>query len=538
MKVFFLGLDGLTLDVIGPYIGAGLLPNFKKVIDGGSSGILRSTIPPLTGPGWISLATGKNPGKHGIYEFRRRKGYETSIVTKSTSPYAEPVWKIVSRNGRKSAVINVPFTYPPDEIDGIMVSGLMTPGVDKEFVFPQEVKGELFGLVPDYRIDIDEELYLYSKDRSELVKEVYKLTTDGRKVMDHFMESRQWSLFFMVFTCPDRLQHFLWEEVVSMEPECVKCFQLLDEILGDVLKKMDDDTVLFIGSDHGFMRASKGFYINNFFKHLGLLNVRGNLKIKNDLAGRNISTYSIRSIIKKAGLLNFKKYLPSAFLDYIRKYLPSHGIKEGDFDYNKTKVFSSFVFGIVTVNLKGREPGGIVDEEDYDEIREMVKRELLAVKDPETDKNIVKDVFKGSEIYSSEYIDDRPDLVVVMNEGYSIIESLGGGILGENKIGSRYRTGDHERDGLFAVYGRNIKNRKVDAEIYDLTPTMLYLMGLAIPEDVDGRVLTEIISDEFIGKNEIRMEKTGEGGHSEESVLSEEETKKMERQLKHLGYFG
>ena len=536
MKVFLLGLDGMTLKITEPYIKTGLLPNFKKVIEGGAYGVLRSTIPPITGPAWTSLATGKNPGKHGIYEFRRRNGYKTKLITKNTSLSAEPLWNILSRNGKKVIVVNVPFTYPPDEVNGIMISGLMTPNLSSEFVYPKVMKKELFELIPDYLFDINEQIYFRTNDTELLVEEAHKILNNRRKLMNYLIKNKPWEMFFIAFTCTDRLQHFLWNQIISMSPKCIRFYELLDDIVGDVLEMLDDNTTLLIASDHGFMSATKSFYINNFFKKSGLLEPRGSSKVKDVFAKLNISTTTIHKALKYTGLMYFKDHLPSFIINYIRTILPAGGIKENEIDWTKTKVISLLGYGLVTINLKGREPLGVVEEKEYPELCRKVRMELLKLKDPQTGRNIVKFVFLGSDVYSKKLSSERPDLIVLVNDGYSIHESLGGEIVGENRVGHRMRTGDHDEYGLFAAYGKNINNINIDADIYDIMPTILYIMGLPIPEDVDGHVLTEIINNDFVEKNQIKFERTRKRAVSENKVLDKEEQKAVEQHLKNLGY--
>lgn len=531
MKVFLLGLDGMTLKVVEPYIRANLLPNFKKVFDGGSYGILRSTIPPITGPAWTSLTTGKNPGKHGIYEFRRRKGYKTNIVTKNTSPYAEPIWKILSRNGKNVAVINVPYTYPPDEVNGVMISGMMTPSTYADFTYPKEVKRELFKLVPGYRLEVNIRDFVRSEKKAALSKEVFNVIKDRRKVMNHFLQRNSWDLFFFTFMAPDRLQHYMWDEVASMNPGCVRCFRLLDDILGDILERMDNDTVLLIVSDHGFKPIKKAFYINSFLKKLGLLHVRGNQRMKS--LGPIVVTYKI---LVRLGMLNIKKYLPTSLISFIRNFLLTTSLGN-KIDWDKTKVFSMLQYGIVNINLKGREPKGIVEKEDYDQLCEILREELLRLEDRETGKKVVKAVYKGIQIYSPENSNDRPDLVVVTNEGYFTVEKeFGEEVLGDNKYELADHSGDHDLDGFFAAYGSIINNKRVEVDICDIMPTILYLTGTAIPDDVDGRILTHVIHDDFVDKNEIKFEKTSMPTHSKESLLKQQERKELEQRLKNLGY--
>lgn len=537
MKVILLGLDGMTLEVLKPYVEADLLPNFKKVIEKGSYGILRSTIPSVTGPGWTSMTTGKNPGKHGIYEFRKRIGYKTELITKNTSQYAEALWSILSRNDKKVVVGNVPVTYPPDEVNGIMISGLMTPSIETDFVYPKQIKKELFKLVPDYQLDIKQEFLFTDSVRKKLSKEAIKITGQKRKLMNYLLDKKSWDFFFFAFVGPDRIQHFMWDEILSMEPECVKFYKLLDDILGDILNKLDDDTVLLIASDHGFSKINKFFAINTFFNEAGLLHVKANKKLKVHEKTGALQRLE-GNVLNAVKSLNLKKYLPAPLVDYLKKFLPKPELTEDQINWDNTKAFSLLEYGIVSLNLQGREPKGVVTEGEYDRICELVEKELLSVKDPQTDKNIVKAVLRCDKLYSPEHSDNRPDLVVVMEDGYLIYIGLGRSVISENVFRRSRIAADHHRNGLYIAYGNIFNNKKIDAEIYDIMPTILYLMGVGIPEDVDGEPLSEIIKQDFVENNKIKFEKPRKLTPTEKSALNEQEAKEVEKHLKNLGYLG
>lgn len=529
MKVFLLGLDGFTLKIVEPYVKAELLPNFKKIINNGSYGVLHSTIPSTTPPGWTSLATGKNPGKHGIYEFRRKKGYDTELITKNTSPHAESLWNILSRQGKEVIVVNVPFAYPPDEVNGVMISGLMTPNVEADFIYPKQLKKDVFKLIPDYQLDIDEHEYMFSNDINNLLQSICKMTEDEKKLMCHFLDNTSWDLFYIIFIGPDRLQHIFWDDIVSMKPACVAYYQLLDNILGDIIKRLEDDTILFVVTDHGFMQTRKGFYINNYFQELGLLQFRESQSVRNRLA-------QFDRYIRGIGIPSIKKVLPSCLINYLKKFRSDFvGIGHRDINWKKTKVFS-LLGNLIYINLKGREPQGIVEKDEYELLCKQVKSQLLQVKDPETDEPVIKDVKLGRELYATDYGNDVPDLVVINNEGYSTRNEAGQDVLAENRVGNRHLTGEHDMYGLYMAYGNMINHKIMDAHIYDIMPTILYLMGSSIPEDVDGRVLTELINNDFLKRNKIKYTKTSKQKYPKETTLNKEEKEGIEKRLKALGY--
>ena len=528
----------MTFRVLGPYLDAGLIPNFKKVIEGGASGVLRSTIPPVTPPGWISLSTGKNIGKHGVYEFSKRTGYKTELVTKNTSPSAVPIWEILGRQGKKVVVINVPMTYPPDAVNGVIISGMMTPNTGTDFTYPKDVKEEVMRLAPGYRIDLDEKTVLLSSDPGRLINEVHSITEDVRKLMLAFLK-REWDFFFVVFTGPDRLQHFLWDEIVSMQPACVNYYRLLDGILGDLLATLDGDTVLFVASDHGFMEAKKGFHINNFFMEEGLLHVRNTLKIKNTMSRIHLTSHSIQRLLNNIGLLRLRDSLPPWFRKLIKRFFTSLGAPVDDIDWSRTKAFSLLKYGIVSLNLKGREPDGIVEPNEYDDYCEIIRKRLMSFKDPLTGKGAIKSVHKCDELFPSwkSYDIYRPDMLVEAEEGYSINVEFSDNVVSRHTLVNRSVTADHHADGVFIAYGGPIRTKSMQADICDIMPTILYLAGVPVPEDVDGRVLTDIIDGGYLERNKVVFDRaSGTGAEKEKQRLNDDEKEELKKRLKSLGY--
>lgn len=149
MRTVIFGVDGLTFRILHPLIASGKLPHFEKLAREGCEAILESKYPPLTPPAWMSLSTGLRPSGHGVYDFwtyddmqdywSERKAH---IVTHRKSGKA--IWNILSEYGKKVLILNVPTTYPPETVDGIMVSGYTTPGPNVDFTYPTDFKTELF----------------------------------------------------------------------------------------------------------------------------------------------------------------------------------------------------------------------------------------------------------------------------------------------------------------------------------------------------------------------------------------------------------
>src|SRR5258708_11462961 len=164
--VFVIGLDGATFDLIHPFIAQGFLPNLQSLISKGSYGELSSTIPPVTASAWTSFMTGKNPGKHGLFDFmqRRKNSYDLAPVS-AFDRDGKAVWEIASELGKKCIVIGVPVTYPPTPLNGLMVTGMLTPRGAADYTYPPELKNEIAGAIGEYIVYSDE---VYSKGRGEI----------------------------------------------------------------------------------------------------------------------------------------------------------------------------------------------------------------------------------------------------------------------------------------------------------------------------------------------------------------------------------
>src|SRR5689334_19557946 len=148
-----IGIDGGSFRVLRPWIAEGHLPNFARLAAEGAVGTLTSTIPPLTPPAFVSSMTGKNPGKHNIYDFVRipRDGYRRAVIN-ATHIKGNKLWNVLNHYGRTAGIVHFPATYPPEKIDGFMVGGILTPkGVDSH-TYPKELADELRREIPGYRI--------------------------------------------------------------------------------------------------------------------------------------------------------------------------------------------------------------------------------------------------------------------------------------------------------------------------------------------------------------------------------------------------
>jgi len=550
-QVIVVGLDGASFDVIGPWLKTGKLPNLQKLIAEGVSGKLRSTIHPLSGPAWASFMTGKNPGKHGIFDWTRHidGNYEASLVN-STSLCGKTLWEIVNEAGFTTGVVNVPLTYPPYAVDGYLVSGLLTPSSKSDFVFPPHMADELHRATDGYVIH-GQEWYVEGKEETCIEDTLTALEKRGRAVV-HLLRTHPCDLNAFVFMETDSIQHRFWKymdpDFPGYKPEyarhadaVLRVFRKADTILGEILAHLPKDAAVIVMSDHGAGPLYKLVFINRWLMHLGLLRLKNSrvTRFKCWLVENKVLLRGY-NILNKIGLSNLYLRIPRSR----RNQVVSSFLTTDDIDWSCTKAYATGDFGQIRINLHGREPEGIVSPgKEYEELVTFITRNLYDLKDPETGERVVDKVYRKDEIYSGECLELAPDLLFVAYE-YAYISSKHFGFEESELIGrSAYaNSGSHRLDGIFIAHGRGIKHGNIIqyARIIDIVPSVLYLMGIPISEDMDGRVLTEIFDETYLIDHPVQWQRQSkvEEGRLLGDVYSDEEVDEVHRRLEELGYLG
>ncbi len=563
MKVFVIGIDGGTFEIIKPYLHK--FPTFSRIMKEGAQGFLKSTIPPLSPAAWTSIVTGTNPGKHGIFDFfsESSDGYELQLRWLRQRK-SKAVWNVLNEYGKKTIIVNFPFTYPPEKVNGLMISGLGSPGMRGNFTYPRSLKKELLANVKGYRIDVDFEEF-YSNHVSIYVNEIYHLTEVRKRAVLYLMENNDWDFFMVVFVGADRLQHFLWDTYLSSRTTkgnqrynvIVRYYQLIDTVIGELLQKLDENTIILIVSDHGFKSVKRDVYINNLLKNIGLLTLKPQGSLSAWLIRHGFTTENINSLLRrhahsplyKVGNKLLPKRLISYFgvsLNNIRNYC----------DWQKTKAFSYSLTGqSIRLNLKGREKNGIVEPEEYDELRNFIASEVSKLTDPETGKKIVSRIYKREELYKGSCVKNAPDLLFLLNDGYAMFGGFGNDVFSAMKNGpnSSKNNADghiwkaaHDVNGIFMAFGKDIHPIQIEADVLDIAPTILHIMNIPIPRTMDGDVLRKMFdttSDMYNRVNKIdqtdrnkeEVNQDQDQDQDQEILTNEEELEIMER-LKGLGY--
>ena len=505
-KVLIIGLDAATWDLINPLIEKGELPTLKKIIRNGTRGVLESTLIPVSPTAWASFATGCNPNKHGIFDFvhREEESYE-AMPYNSTDRKCNTLWSILSKKGKKVGVLNVPGTYPVEKVNGFMVSGLPTLEELEDFTYPRdllvELKKELgndFRFQPKVHIQ-QEELFL---------KEAYILTDNVFRATNYLMNNYQWDFLITVFMGIDLISHSFWKYMDTNHPlydanspdefrnAIFNIYKNLDKKIDALKKNIDSDTFLILMSDHGFGPLYYGVSINNWLIKEGFMNLKDAIptKIRNWMFRRGVNYYNILKITKLTKNLKISKkvqktalFSPNSFLaDFANKFF----LTNKDIDWNRTLAYCMGSFGQMYINLKGREPQGIVEpNEEYNKIVKNIIKSLYELKDPENNRVIFDKIFRKKEIYPLSRVEDKtPDVLFFNSEMKYLIDKFfmfgSRNLISINPLWS----GTHRHDGIFIANGDNIIRKRTEikkASICDITPTILHLMGLEIPNKID-----------------------------------------------------
>ncbi len=491
-RVLVMGIDGATWKLLEPWIKNGSLPNFAKLVTKGFSSHLLSTIPPMTAPAWISLSTGKNPGRHGVFDFFKKVNNKRKPID-SRAIEGKHIWDILSEAGKRVIVINPPLSYPVKKVNGYMISGMMTPSYEVDYTYPKSLKRKLKKWGYQIGIELDPGMrsnwarsFVMSKDkrkRQELIDSFNKIAINRWEVFKKIAKIKGFDFAFVLFEGADRLQHYYWKKQDFYVIK--KHYQALDKILGEAMKMVGGKGVLFIVSDHGFGEIKSKFHINNFLAHYGLLKKRST----------NLLTQTILKTGKKLALMVSKLGFPQEkiltnrliFKLYLRLYRPN-------IDFEESKAF------MLNETSRGIWVNGKDEKEKIKNINKIIRR-LDNLKDPKNKKRVVK-AFRREEIYQGGHVEEAPDILLVTYSGYSLEvmveeEDLSRkGFLRPTSLGER--NADHEREAVLAIVGAGVEKTKKrmvkdSPEIIDVAPTVLGILGMHIPVDMDGKSLKEFL---------------------------------------------
>ncbi len=556
-RVMVIGLDGSTWDVLDRWIVDGTLPNLARLRNEGSWGILRSTIPPITAAAWSTFMTGKRPSKHGVYHFINLFGSAdgngngnggSSELVSARSIKSPALWDILGHHKRQVVLINIPLTYPPRPVNGVMVTGLLTPRNAPVFTYPAKLSKE----ITDYKIDLDrfvDKTPFVDVIDGEIVVPTLDLVDEFRDMLEmrarvtfSLMDSQPWDFFMVVFMGTDRMGHYLWEyqsgrgcgspEAQDLCRAVREYYIRLDEIVGELVRKAGDDVTTVVMSDHGMgPKHTKRVHLNNWLLQHGWLTACKPAKKMSNPDG-----WLTRLGLPRDRIGRVIRRLPGVANTRLVKQAAAAAALEVDMAHSQAVAIPIFnhIFGI-RIKAEG---------EAMERLRTEITHALRALTDPHTGRKLVEHVYRGEEYYDGPLAQNVPELLVMMDPDYGGSYRLGrySSIVTELQVHTH--RGNHRMEGIFAVRGPEIARQAKplpNLDIEDVAPTVLHLMGLPVPDDMDGRVLTEILAPESrmqpVRKAPANGFWTNDGAEGfQEAVMSEEDEAEIRERLQALGY--
>ena len=535
-KVFIIGIDGGTWDILTPAIEQGYMPHLKSMTACGCHGNLRSTTPPKTPAAWSSFQTGLNPGAIGIFDFACWDKTEKKARYVSADSLPKTIWEIAGDAGRKVCVINVPMTYPPKEINGCMVTGILTPSLKSDFTRPKELKGQLLNAVSDYHIFNLKNIRQNKphKDPKAFIRQMAAIINNRAKAAEFMINKQPFDLVMVHFQATDVIQHVMWGYMCNDHPYFdaglndyifENFYRSLDEKIHYLRQTFEQKNpgpnVTFIISDHGFQSHYKRFNLGNWLVRQGWL------KIKNE----EINFAAARNFLDKTNMLGLRKLvIKSKSGKKLDRYIKQPNFS---FDWPQSTVYSFSRGNDGFIYLLG------TDENLRKQTEKQLRDKLSQITDPENNNRIVEKIYSADEIYHGPKMHLMPDIIVKPAPGYTFTgdysqtaQKLFASVTKNNDS----HIGTHHADGILIAAGENIRKQSEisNARLLDVAPTILTCLELPIPSQMDGSVLQgmfdKTVQPEY--KNETEAPSSETKPHS----YSEGDVNRIEKRLRDLGY--
>lgn len=521
-RVILIGLDSADPDLVQKWCREGRLPFLSSLMESGVYARLHSTRGLFSDSPWPTFHTGVNPAKHGYYNYiQLMRGTTDFLKVDARSCRYLPFWWLLRGAGKKVAVFDVPKTYPIEGIDGVQISawGEHYPMM-RRCSLPPALIEELAARFGKYRHlreitiakSVSQELKVYHTLQTNIEKKVGALR--------FLLAQDDWDLFVTVFGEAHWAGHQFFHHfdrnhwahhsgnASELSEALPNIYAELDACLSGLLEDIAGATI-FIFSVHGIATNFSGNHLlPELLKRLGF---QAGPRQTNGAGG------SVQVLNKTRGL---RDWIPGPLREYVNNHIVPQSFHDNVFfrnyssgiDWKATKAFvlpKSFFEGFVSINLRGREPWGVVEPgAGYEEVCHQLRDELMRLLNPTTGRQAVHNVVQIARVYEGDQLYSLPDLVIQWAEDGPIDEVYHPklGLISERD--PERRKSRHSDDGFMIAAGKYIQKAAPlsGASTMDLAPTVLYLMGQSIPNDMDGHVLLDMIDEDFKGRHELRYE--------------------------------
>ena len=553
-------MDGASPQLLFPWALEGELPFLGRLMENGSHGVLLSTMPPATFPAWSSFMTGANPGKHGLFDFTTRiQGSYAVEFVNSTHRKLPTIWRHLDRAGFRVGVLGVPSTYPPEHLNGFMISGFDSPvttGIEGSFVWPRGLYSRINKDVGKYLITDFQELKIGPGWHDRAFEGLLRTIERKKNIAKYLLQRFDVDVFCILFGESDTVSHHFWsafdresprfsERLAAKHSESIlSVYRRIDSAIGSILEDFSDDALVILASDHGFGGSSdRVLYLNNWLSRNGYLRFKqGSSAFVSGLEG-------VKSRLLGVVPVKLQEQVFRRFGGRIANTLESR-LRFGSIDWEGTSAFSEELnyFPSIWINTKGRDPNGKVSPgKEYQELRDRLIGDLEKWKDPKSGEPVVKKAWRREDLYTGEHVGDAPEIVLELSlpSGYSynVLPSRTAAdtssfrtLRDEELIGSKGKgmNGSHRREGAVIISGPTVP---VDRDsgtyrIWDPAVTVLKFMGVDMPDVMDG-VDMRIPAEERAGKKQSAEQSQG---MNFSVSLSPAEQEEIARRLRGLGY--
>lgn len=540
MRLLVVGLDGATFDIIKPLIAQNRLPYLARLLEEGAWGTLRSTMPPISPTAWTTFATGKNPGQHGVFDFQHLAADYNWRPRPVRRHKHKTIWRILSEAERRVVVVDVPFTYPPEVVNGLMISGYPTPRTPGTiFTYPPDLTQQLekFDLQlelgwPEARIDV----------HADFFKAWESVMQRRERLLVHLLHQERWDLFTVVFGITDTLSHTLWHYLDQAHPasqdDRAEAFrqalfygyEQCDRVLGHLWEAIPEDTHLLVLSDHGFGTIRPRQWLMRFLTERGWLHFKQPQKAGGAI--QFLRTTALKAYTELGWLRRRVRELRPDSKERLKQSLAQGGLlaETAAVDPTTSVALPSDMGTHIYLNRQDRFQNSLLNSQQARHLANDIRQALLVARDPIDGLPVIRAVYTCQEIYTGGATDDAPDLIIEYQNRYTP-----GRI---PKKSNPNLEGGHVPEGILLAWGAGIETQQIpDTEILHLMPTMLHLLGQPVPPDIDGQVLTTLFRPDWLEQNPVRW------GEQPAVLIKEEmgdytpsEQAEVEEQLRALGY--